>query len=326
MDVSAAGAPTDLISGPLLSDGQRRAIAQAGGEILLAGAAGQEDAALQLVGAAEVWFGPGLTARLLAHAGRLRWLQVDGVGVDHYLFPELVASGVVVTPVRHRHTTAADHVMALLLALVRGLPQLVRQQSASQWRPPSWSEVLTLSGSEVVIIGTGQIGSAIASRASAFGMTPVGVSRSGRSKPGFHRVFRTDELITAVGSAGFVVDTCPLTPETTGLVSRAVFHAMLPGAVFINVGRGETVDQGALVECLRDGKLRAAALDVFLEEPLPPQSDLWDVPNLLITPHCGGVVPGAPPAQLGVEALVENLVRYRDGLELVDPVSKERGY
>jgi D-2-hydroxyacid dehydrogenase (NADP+) len=317
-----------VISGPKITAAQTEQLELAGGHLVMDDAAlpANLGRVLGVVGGVEVWFGPGLTPEMLATAKELRWVQADGVGVDHYLFPELVASSVTVVPIRYRHGTAADQALAMILALARTIPQLVRHQSERLWRPPKPDEVIALDRASLLVIGTGQIGTAVATRAAPFGMVPDGVSRSGRAGPPFRRTYRSDELGDAVRDASFVVNTLPLTPGTAGLVSRAVFEAMRPGSVFVNVGRGATVDQKALIDHLRTGRLRAAGLDVFEEEPVPVNCELWDLPNVILTPHCAGVVPGMPPNQLGIESLVNNLARYRMGEALVAPVDKAAGY
>jgi len=328
LTTTSTSEPVRVISGPKITAAQRERLELAGGNVVMDDAASpaNQERVLGVAGSVEVWFGPGLTPEVLAVAKELKWLQADGVGVDHYLFPELIASTVTVVPIRYRHATTADHALAMVLALARAMPQLMRQQSLRSWQPPEPSEVIALDGTALVVIGTGQIGSAVATRATSFGMVADGVSRTGQARRPFRHIYQSGQLADAVRDATFVVNTLPLTPDTAGLVSRTVLETMKPGAVFINVGRGGTVDQSALIDCLRSGHLRAAGLDVFSEEPLPPGSELWDLPNVILTPHCAGVVPGMQPSQLGVESLAENLMRYRRSEPLLVPVDKAGGY
>jgi phosphoglycerate dehydrogenase-like enzyme len=320
---------TPVVSGPALTTGQKAQLASAGAVVIADGVAepsgSAEPSAAQLA-EAEAWLGGGLTAERLTLARHLRWLHAPGAGVDHYLFPELIQSEVTVTSIRRRHAVAADHAMALILALARGLPALVRQQQRRSWRPPSPSEMVPISGTKVIIVGTGQVGSGLAVRAAAFGATPVGINRSGQTPGCFAQVFPSAELGRAVRGARWVVSCCPLTPESAGMFSAEIFARMERTTNFVNVGRGGTVDQQALISALRGQIIAAAALDVFAGEPLPADSELWTMPNVLITPHSGGVIADVDGVQLGVDSFLENLAQYRRGEALADAVDKARGY
>jgi len=323
---SGNGETIKIISGLPLTPEQLNAIREAGGELLIDDAASDEDRAVEQAGLAEVWFGPGLTPRALRAAQRLRWLQTASVGVEYFLFPELVASSVEITSVRHRHTPAAEHALALLLAIARQLPRMVRQQEAREWEMPLPSEVLSVSGARALIVGTGQIGTAVASRAAAFDMICAGVNRSGHAAAGFTKTYPARDLAAAVEEVDYVINCCPLTPETKGLFSKTVFRAARHGVVFVNVGRGKTVDQEALLSALQSGQVGAAGLDVFVDEPLPVDHPFWALPNVLITPHSAGVVPGVEVRQLGVDALLSNLPRFRAREPLIEPIDKVLGY
>jgi phosphoglycerate dehydrogenase-like enzyme len=317
---------TAIVVGQVLSSGHRDRIEAAGGHVLLDDAAAHPDGALAVVPDAEVWFGVGLGPALLAAAAKLRWLQTANVGAEYGLFPELVSSDVVVTTVRQRHWPTSEHALALMLAIARAVPQVVRQQQARRWERVAFDQVLTLRGAHLLVVGTGQIGGGVATRAAAFGMVVDGCSRSGEPRPAFRRVFPTRELAAAARSADWIVNCAPLTTESLGLFSEEVFAATKPGVVFVNVGRGKTVDQDALRRRLRSGHVRAAALDVFAQEPLPADDELWAMPNVLITPHAAGVNPNGDAWSLGVDSFVENLARYRAGQPLIEPVDKALGY
>ena len=198
-----------IISGLALTPEQLKAIGASGGEVLIDDAASDEDRAIEHAGLAEVWFGPGLTPRVLAAATRLRWFQTASVGVEYFLFPELAASSVEMTSVRHRHTPAAEHAMALLLAIARQLPRMMRQQEAREWRMPLPGQVLPVSGARAVIVGTGQIGTAVASRAAAFGMICAGVNRNGHAAAGFSKIYAAHDLAAAVENADYILNCCP---------------------------------------------------------------------------------------------------------------------
>lgn len=326
MSTGSQLAPTTIISGLPLTGPQRDRIAQHGGAVVLDNAAEQPDRALRVAETAEVWFGGGLDARILSAAPRLRWLQTASVGAEYNLFPELIHAPVTMTNVRRRHNSTCDHALGMMLAVARCFPQAWQQQRDRAWRRIVEADVLQLRGASVLILGTGQLGVGIASRAAAFGMVPDGYSRSGAPLPGFSRVYGPAELRTAVAVADWIVNALPFTPETKGLMSADVFAAVRPGAVFVNVGRGKTVDQAALKAALASGRLRAAALDVFVEEPLPADDDLWAMPNVMITPHAAGVMADGDPRSLGLDALVENLGRFRSGQDLFAPIDKSKGY
>lgn len=320
---------TPVVSGPALTAAQKAQLAAAGATVIaddVAASSGSAEPSAGQLGQAEAWLGGGLTPVRLARAGRLRWLHAMGAGADHYLFPALIESDVTVTSIRRRHSVAADHAMALLLALARGLPALVRQQQRRTWRLPPPSAMAPIAGTTVVVVGTGQVGSAVAVRAAAFGATPVGVNRTGQAAERFPRVWARDELAVAIGGARWVVSCCPLTPQSAGMFSAEVFSSMDPAASFINVGRGGTVDQPALIAALGDGTIAAAGLDVVADEPLPAGSELWDMPNVLITPHSGGVMSDVDGVQLGVDTFLESLAPFRRGEVLADAIDKARGY
>lgn len=320
---------TPIVSGPSLSGRQKAQLASAGAVVLAdnaAAAGGPTGPSAAQLAEAQAWLGGGLTPERLARARCLRWLHAMGAGVDHYLFPELIRSDVTVTSIRGRHTVAADHAMALMLALARGLPVLIRQQERRSWRLPAPAEMAPISGTTVVIVGTGQVGSALAARVAAFGATPLGVNRSGQARKCFAETFGHAELDRAVRGARWVISCCPLTPQSAGMFSAEVFASMDPAASFVNVGRGGTVDQAALIGALQRQAIAAAALDVFAQEPLPPDSELWAMPNVLITPHSGGVMADIDGVQLGVDSFLEILGPFRRGEVLTDAVDKVKGY
>lgn len=318
--------PTTIISGLALTESQKARVALAGGELLLDDAVNRVAESRELVGKAEVWFGGGLNADLLAIAPRLKWLQTATVGAEYNLFPELAASDVVMTNVRGRHSGTCDHAIALLLALARSLPKLVLQQQRSEWTRLTEPEVIPLGGSTALILGTGQIGQGVARRLRAFGVHPQGLSLSGAQKPDFDKVYGVEKLLEAVKDADWIINALPFTPESRGILSGAFFDAAKDGAVFVNIGRGKTVDQTALTSALTSGKLRCAGLDVFVQEPLEQDSPLWRMPNVIITPHAAGVTADGDPRELGLDALLGNLARFRAGEELNTPIDKAKGY
>jgi phosphoglycerate dehydrogenase-like enzyme len=315
-----------IISGFSLEGKEKDAISARGGVLLLDDAAADENAAIASVVSADVWHGPGLTKQVLAAGGNLKWFQTATIGVEYFMYPELVESAVDVCNVRFDYSATADHAMTVMLALARALPDAVRQQSARKWQMPDRSELIAIHGRRLLVIGTGQIGSAVATRATTFGMDVHGVSRSGRPHEAFVSVVPSSELAEAVQFADWVLNACPLTPDTAGLVSREVLANVKPGVAFVNVGRGKTVDEEALIDHLNSGRIRAAALDVFAEEPLPTDSELWSMPNVLLTPHSAGMNPDIDSRESTFGFFLANLERYQQGRALRSVIDKRLGY
>ncbi|HJS26534.1 MAG TPA: D-2-hydroxyacid dehydrogenase [Actinomycetota bacterium] len=257
------------------------------------------------------------------HAGDLRWIQSASAGVDALLFPELVRSHVVVTNARGVFDDAiAEYVLGVILLFSKGLAGVLEAQRRREWRH---RETERLEHKRVLVAGAGPIGRAIARGCAAMGMQVRGVGRTARPRDGeFGRVFAAEDLAEAAGWADYVVNALPATAETRRRFDAAVFAAMSPGARFINVGRGSTVDEGALIRALEQGRIGGAALDVFEEEPLPAESPLWAMPNVVVSPHMAGDFAGW--RESAVELFVGNLERYLTGRPLQNVVDKDRGY
>jgi phosphoglycerate dehydrogenase-like enzyme len=181
-----------------------------------------------------------------------------------------------------------------------------------------------LTGKTVAVIGLGRIGVGVAHRAKAMGMRVVGARRSGAPVPGVDAVYPPGDLHRPLGEADYVVLAVPLTPATTGLMDAKAFDAMRPSAYLVNVSRGRVVDETALVEALRSGRIAGAALDVFAQEPLPPESPLWRLDNVIITPHVGGDMKDF--SARSTRLFCENLGRYLRGEPMLNVVDLARGY
>ena len=296
------------------------------GHVDLRFAATREALASSIVDA-EVVFAWRANRELLPHvwgeARRLRWIHSASAGVDALLFPELVESDVVLTNTRGVFDEAmAEYVIGFLLMFAKGLVGVVNRQRAHEWLH---RETEPIAGRHLLVVGVGSVGGAIGRAGLAMGMEVRGVGRT--SRPGddvFGVVLGTDELLEAVGWADAVVNVLPGSPSTRHVFDEAAFAAMRPSARFVNVGRGSTVDETALAEALRAGRIAGAALDVFEEEPLPPESPLWDLPNVIVSPHMSGDVAGWKEA--GVELFVENLQRFLAGRPLRNVVDKRLGF
>ena len=256
-------------------------------------------------------------------AGDLRWIQSASAGVDNLLFPELAASHVVLTNARGIYEDAiAEYVLGLMLVLAKGFTAVFERQQRSEWQH---RETERLERKRVLVAGVGPIGRAIARNCAALRMSVRGVART--SHPGddvLVEITAVEQLADAVSSADYVVNALPSTDETYHVFDHAVFEAMNPWTRFVNVGRGSTVDERALIRALETGQIAGAALDVFEEEPLPQDSPLWTMPNVIVSPHMAGDAAGWREGV--VELFVRNLERYLTGRPLLNVVDKTRGY
>ncbi len=230
-------------------------------------------------------YGRAFDAECLARAKRLKWFQCLITGTDH-LAPVLAGSRVILTNARGIHgPQMAEMAILHMLALSRRAPQLVRNQAAHVW-----DRILprVLDRRTVVIVGVGAIAEHTAKVCKAFGMTTLGISRTPRRLDGFDAIYPREQLLAAAAQADFLLVLVPYTKENDKIIDAAVFEAMKPTAYLINIARGGVVDEAALVQALRDGKIAGAGLDVFAEAPLPPSHPLWDMDNVFITPFIGG--------------------------------------
>lgn len=254
-------------------------------------------------------------------ADRLRWLHMGGVGVDPVMFPELRASEVVVTNTRNVFDgPIAEYVLGQIIAFAKDLPESMRLQRRHEWRHRESERV---AGATALIVGTGSIGRATARLLRAAGMQVRGVGRRARADDPDFGTISTD-LYAELPTADYVVAIAPLTERTRKMFDATAFAAMKPHARFVNVGRGELVVTDDLVAALRHGTIAAAALDVVDPEPPPAGHPLWDLPNVVLTPHNSGDFHGWR-AEI-VRAFTDNFGRWADGRPLHNVVDKTLGY
>jgi len=280
---------------------------------------------------AEILFTFSLRPEQFAAARKLRWIHAPTAAVHQLLFAELVNSEVVITNSTEVHgPVVAEHVMALILALAKKIPQAALLQQKRVWGQEAiWSgppPLREITGARLGLIGVGSIGRRVARMASAMGMRVIGVREhvdKGRPE-GMEAVFPPSALDEVLKQSDFVVVAAPLLGATCGLINAARLAVMKPGAYLINVGRGPQVDEVALAEALRSHRIAGAALDVFEREPLPKDSPLWDAENLLITPHTAGLTDKLWHRHY--ELFSENLRRYLAGQPLRFVVDKQKGY
>jgi phosphoglycerate dehydrogenase-like enzyme len=264
-------------------------------------------------------------------ATKLRWIHSPAAAVHELIFPELVKSDVVLTNGRDVHgPVVAEHVMALMFAWAKSIPQAVRLQQKHEWgKDIIWNgphRPREIAGSTLGLIGLGSIGRTVASHASALGMNVMATrERPDQGSPeGVHQVFASSQIDRVLEQSDFVVLAAPTTPATRGLINADRLARMKPNSYLINVGRGPLIDTAALIQVLRDKKIAGAALDVFDIEPLPSDSALWDLENLLITPHTAGLTEKLWERQYALFS--ENLQRYLTHQPLLALVDKQRGY
>jgi phosphoglycerate dehydrogenase-like enzyme len=297
-----------------------------------------EPQAIAEIGDADALFGYLMPAMLLA-ARKLRWAQSPTASMEKYLYPELVASPVIVTNMRGIFSDViADHVFGFILCFAKNFHLYIRQQLDAHWQMkgrsvnelpgyagpgdvnPSDREALTLADCTLGVVGLGGIGAETARRGMAFGMRVLGVDP--KAEPEGVTVSRPDGLDEMLGECDFVVIAAPHTPETYKLFDRERLRRMKRSAYLINVGRGVIVDLADLTAALQAGEIAGAGLDVFETEPLPPTHPLWKMNNVIITPHCAAASPRVPERHL--ETLLDNLRRFVAGQPLRNVVDKAK--
>ena len=283
----------------------------------------------RLIGTAEAAFASQVTREQLAAAPRLQWIHSPAAGVGGMLFPEMLKSPVVITNSKGMSAdTMAEHVLAVTLALFRRLPMAFDRQQRREWSQDAigLEGNRTIAGSRVLLIGLGAIGAAVARRMAPLGATVTAVRRNPESDAveGVSSVVGPDRLHAALPEADVIVVCAPHTGDTRGLIGERELRLMSPRAVLVNVSRGQLVDESALIAALREQRIESAALDVFDQEPLPPDNPLWTLPNVLITPHTSGFRLDHWDAATAI--FVDNLHRYDAGRPLVNLVDKSAGY
>jgi phosphoglycerate dehydrogenase-like enzyme len=307
-----------IISAPTISDGD--------------GGTPPSSEVLEAIADAEVYFGFGISPSLFAAARRLRWVHSAAAGVGGLLFPEMLASAVTVTNSAGVHAVPmAEQVLAGLLFLLRSLDLARERQGARQWDREAFvganGRMRELGDCRVLVVGAGGIGSAIARRLSFLGSRCVGVRRRPeRGAPeGFERVVGPEQWEEPLPTTDILVLSAPATSATRALVGATQLDLLPPGAIVVNVARGSLLDERALADRIASGRLRGAVLDVFSEEPLPPESPLWGLSSVVLTPHVSAVSPhGFWERELSL--FIDNWHRYMAGKGMRNVVDKVEGY
>lgn len=266
----------------------------------------------------------------LAVARNLKWIHSFSAGVTQLMYPELRKSGVEVTNASSVHCVPiAQHILGAILALARRFPDCFRYQQQARWcQQELWEAVVRpceLSGQVILFVGFGAIGRETARLVRPLEMRIWAATRSGQADPELAvKSFPVERLREALAGANYVVVAAPETPETRGMIGAAELAVMKPSAYLVNVARGTIVDEAALIAALEQGSIAGAALDVTAREPLPPESPLWKLDNVLITPHVSGLSDRTWERQQVL--LIENLERWFSGRELLNHVDLQRGY
>ncbi len=279
---------------------------------------------LAIVRDAEVIVCGNLPAEVSAMAPRLRWVSFWASGLDRRVPPDIEARQVMVTNAAGVHgPNIAEHIMGYMLVFTRRLDTYAHAQRAHRWTHDEGPSA-ELTGQTLGIVGFGAIGRALAERARGFGMRIVATRRDvARGGEGVE-LYAPRDLPALVGAADHVAITVPYTTETHRLFDAALFARMKPGAYLYNISRGAVVDEAALIAALGAGRLAGAGLDVFETEPLPADNPLWDMPNVIVTPHVAGLTPYYFTRMAALFA--NNLQRYLDGCPLENLYDKARGY
>lgn len=255
----------------------------------------------------------------------IKWIQASSAGMDKHMYPAMRESNVILTNAAGLYGThVADQAFALLLGLTRGIHHFTRNQDSRKWGG-SKSPMIEIEGFKMGIVGLGGIGMQMAKRANGFDMYIIGVDAYRTEKPdNVNELVPMSKLTETMGRVDVVMIACPLTEETHGLINAENLSAMQQTAYLINVARGPIVKEDDLIEILQAGKIAGAGLDVTEVEPLPSESPLWDMDNVIITPHAAG---GSQHRMTRItEFFLDNLERYLNGEELKNVVDKQLGF
>lgn len=269
----------------------------------------------------------GFPQNMVARAPRLRWFQQWGAGADWLLrHPDAAERDFVLTNASGVHAIPiSEQIVGALLMFARGLHHAVRAQSERRWRRAPAAELFELAGKTMLLVGVGAIGERTARLAGALGMRVEGIRHDpGQAVEGVAAMYGPDQLRDRLPHADVVVLTVPLSKATRGMIGAAELRAMKPSAYLVNIGRGGTVDEPALVRALEQRWIAGAALDVFAEEPLPESSPLWAMENVIVTAHYAGATPEYNRRAMAI--FLDNLRRFRAGEPLRNVVDKRAGY
>jgi phosphoglycerate dehydrogenase-like enzyme len=259
---------------------------------------------------------------LLNQAGKLRWIQLTSAGAEHLFDARPYLEGILVTNTRGMHANLiADYTFGAMITLQWNFVDLFLDKQARRWGARA---VEPLAGKTVGIVGLGSIGCEIARRATAFRMNVIGVKRNPAPIEGVARVFGPAQVREMLSLSDFVVVAAALTPETYRMIGEQELRAMKETSYLINIARGRIIDESALIKALQAKRIAGAFLDAFENEPLPPNSPLWELPNVMVTPRIAGILKDYAGGVM--EIFGENLKRWKEGLPLRNQVDWAKGY
>jgi phosphoglycerate dehydrogenase-like enzyme len=279
---------------------------------------------------ADVLIGSSLRPQHFLMANKLRWIHSPAAAVHQLMYPELLQSSVVLTNSTGIHgPVVAEHAIAVLLAMAKRLPQAMQYQARHEWSQNqlwhSRPRPREVADATVAVIGMGGIGREFTARAKAFGMKVLAVREiPGKGPDGADAVYSSSQIDEVLPQSDYVLLCTPVTPATTGIMNAERLSRMKSDAYLINVARGPLIDEAALVDALRERRIAGAALDVFMEEPLPPDSPFWPLDNVLITPHTAAVTDRL--WERHYVHIADNLRRFLAGQTVLNQVDKKRGY
>ena len=270
----------------------------------------------------EIMYGFPMPKDLLLRAPKLKWIQSPLAGADAFMTKEFLAGQVVLTNSRGIADQVAEAAFMLAMAVSKKLPAYLENKKTHLWKQYS---PVALSGKILGVIGLGHIGSHVAQVGKAFRMKVIATEIKKMRKPDYIDILlKEEDLDILLRTCDFLIIAIPLTKATTGYIGKAELALLKPSAYLINVARGGLIDQSALVQVLKEGKIAGAGLDVYQEEPLPASSPLWDLPNVVLTPHIAGLREDYD--LLAAKLFCGNLKRYLAGRKLINIVDKEKGY
>jgi phosphoglycerate dehydrogenase-like enzyme len=286
-----------------------------------------KDELIAALAKAEVTFGRAATPEECEAATQLRWMQLASAGAGSVLTPEFTATDIILTTASGVHPIQiSEHVLAMMLMFARRMHEYLRAQMDAQWLKAPVDRMDELYEKTLGIVGLGHIGREVARKAKVFGMRVLATRRNvdKAAAPDVDELLPVDQLDDLLKRSDYIVLAVPLTAETAKLIGERELALMKPSAILINIGRGPVVDELALVDALHQEKIGGAGLDTFETEPLPEDSPLWRMPNVIITPHTAGTTPRY--WQRATALFCDNLARYLDGKPLRNVVSREAGY
>lgn len=267
-----------------------------------------------------------LPDNLIARAPKLKWMAIQGAGIDPLLSTGLLNSHVTITNARGaRAITIAEHAIAFIFMMAKDAPRLVSIKQSKKWER---FDTMELTGKTLGIVGLGAIGSEAARMAKSIGMRVIAIKRSAKERKtgasGVDELYPTHDLLQLLHDSDFVLISAPLTTETKGMIGDKELRAMKPTAYLINIARGRIVDEPSLIRALKENWIAGAGLDVFDAEPLPPDSEFWNLPNAIMSCHMSGATVEASNREF--DLFLKNLRKYLAGEQLLNVIDKQKDY